>query len=169
MRHDPSAYGATPRSKVIGRSSDAARSWRGDLPCFTEFPYDGSGGLPRCERDDDNAAAPALHFVRSDNRRFGVIAALHNHVRLQSFDQLERSILGKDNNEIDAFHGREHEGTFRGAANRPARPLEPSHRVIAVDADDQRISGPARGAEEIDVSRVEQIEDTVGERDPILS
>jgi hypothetical protein len=47
--------------------------------------------------------------------------------------------------------------------------LEAAHRVIAIDADDQRIGGAPRGDEEIDVSRMEQIEYPVGERDPILS
>src|SRR6266513_4680951 len=41
MRHDPSAYGAIPRSNVIGRSSDGERSLRVFLACFTELPYDG--------------------------------------------------------------------------------------------------------------------------------
>jgi hypothetical protein len=125
--------------------------------------------LPGRERNDDNAPSPALHFAGSDNRRFGIVAALHDDIGPEKLDQLERSVLGKDDDEVDAFDSREDEGAFRCAANGPAGALEPADRVIAIDADDQRVGGPTRRHEEIDVSRMEQIEYSVGERDPILS
>src|SRR5215210_8148235 len=143
MRQDPSAYGATPRSKVIGRSSDASRSLRSVLPCFTQFPYDGGGGLSWRERNDDNLTSPAFHFVCADYRLFGVIAALHNHVRPENPYQLEWSVLPKDNNEVDALDRSDNEGAFRLAPHWPARPLEPANRIITIDSDDQPIGASA--------------------------
>src|SRR6266550_4059187 len=43
MRHEPSAYGATARSNVIGLRSDRLRPTRFDLPGFTELPNNGGG------------------------------------------------------------------------------------------------------------------------------
>ena len=121
------------------------------------------------ERDDDDAPSPALHFAGSDDRRFGVVATLHDDIGPEKLDQLERSVLGKNDDEVDAFDSSQNEGALRCAANGPAGTLEPAHRVVAIDADDERVGGPTRRDEEIDVSRMEQIEYPVGERDPILS
>ena len=123
----------------------------------------------RRERNYDDAPAPALHFVGADDRAFSVVAAFHYDVRLENPDQLEGRILRKNNDQVDAFHCGEHERAFRLAAYRPARALEPSHGLIAVDADDKRIRSLARGNKEIDVAGMEQIEDSIGERYPVLA
>jgi hypothetical protein len=158
-----------PRSKVIGRSSVVERPERADLAGFTELPYDGSGGLAGCKGNYNDAPSPAFDFTGADNRAFRVIAALHYDVRLQSLYELERRIFRENNDEVDTFHGGEHERAFRLAAYRPVRALEPSHRVIAVDADDKRIRSRARGNKEIDVAGMEQIEDSVRERYPVFA
>ncbi len=169
IRHEPSAYGATARSIVIGRSSDAERPWRMALSCFTELPDDGGRGLAGRERNDDNTPSPGFYFSGADNRGFPVVGALHYHVRLESLDQLERRLLGEYYDEIDAFEGTEDESALRGAAYRPTRTLEPVDGVIAIDADNQGIGRSSRRDKKVDVSRMQQIEDSVGERYLILS
>ena len=158
-----------PRSKVIGRSSVVERPERADLAGFTELPYDGRGGLTGCQGNYDDAPSPAFYFGGADYRAFRVIAALHYDVRLQSLYELERRIFRENNDEVDALHGGEHERALRLAAYWPARALEPSHGLIAVDADDKRIRSLARGNKEIDVAGMEQIEDSIGERYPVLA
>ena len=158
-----------PRSKVIGRSSVVERPERADLAGFTELPYDVRGGLTGCQRNYDDAPSPAFYFGGADYRAFRVIAALHDDVWFQSFYELERRIFRENNDEVDAFHGGEHERALRLAAYWPARALEPSHGLIAVDADDKRIRSLARGNKEIDVAGMEQIEDSIGERYPVLA
>jgi len=158
-----------PRSKVIGRSSVVERPERADLAGFTELPYDGGGGLTRCKGNYNDAPSPAFDFTGADYRAFRVIAALHYDVRLQNPYELERRILRENNDEVDAFHGGEHERALRLAAYRPARPLEPSHGLIAVDANDKHIRSPACGGEKVDVPGMEQIEDSVRERYPVLA
>ena len=123
----------------------------------------------RRERNYDDPSAPALHFVGADDRAFIVIAALHYDVRLENLDELERRVLGENNDQIDTFHGGEHECALGSAPNRPARTFEPAHRIITVDADDQRIRGRPGCNEKIDMTGMEQIENSVGESYPIFS
>jgi hypothetical protein len=158
-----------PRSNVIGRSSVVERPERADLAGFTELPYNGRRGLTGCQRHYDDAPSPAFYFGGTDYRAFRVIAALHDDVWFQSLYELEWRIFRENNDEVDAFHGGEHERTLRLAAYRPARALEPSHRLIAVDANDQRIGSSASSNQEIDVAGMKQIEDSVGERNPVLA
>ena len=37
--------------------------------------------MARRQRNDDDVAAPVANFARADDRRFGVVAALHEHIR----------------------------------------------------------------------------------------
>lgn len=122
-----------------------------------------------CERNDDDSPSPGFYFGSSDDRGLGIVAALYYHIWLQGLDQLEGCVFGKYYDEIDALDGGKHESALSGAAHRPACALEATNGVIAVDADDQGIGSPTRRDEEVDVSRMEQIEDSVGESNPILS
>src|SRR5262245_8064885 len=80
--HEPSAYGATPRSRVIGRSSLSPRPTRaGGCSNATESLNCGSGGVTRCERHDDDATTPGANLARSNDRILAVVAAFHKHVR----------------------------------------------------------------------------------------
>lgn len=85
------------------------------------------------------------------------------------FDELEGSVLRKYHDEIDAFECGENIRPLSLASHRPRRALEASHRVVAVDADDQRIASVARGGEDVDVPGMKQVEYAVGEGYAILS
>jgi hypothetical protein len=125
--------------------------------------------LIRGERNYDYAPAPALHFVGADDRAFSVVAAFHYDVRLENPDEFEGRVLRENNDQIDTFHGGEHERALGSTPDRSARAFEPAHGLIAVDADDQRIRGRAGCNKKIDVTGMEQIENSVGKRYPIFS
>jgi hypothetical protein len=125
--------------------------------------------LIRREWNYDDAPAPALYFFGADDRAFSVVAALDYNVRLENPHELKGRVLRENNDEIDAFHGGEHERALGSTPNRPARTFEPAHGLIAVDADDQRIRARASCNEKIDMTGMEQIENSVGERYPIFS
>jgi len=125
--------------------------------------------LIRSERNYYDAPAPALHFVGADDRAFCVVAAFHYDIRLENPYELERRVFRENNDQIDTFHGGEDECALGSAPNRPARTFEPAHGLIAVDADDQRIRGRAGCNEKIDMTGMEQVENSVGESYPIFS
>jgi hypothetical protein len=165
IRHDPSAYGATPRSKVIGRSADSSRPTRFALADFTEFPDDCRRRVSWGEGNDDDCSAPAFHFLSADDRFFRVVAALHDNIGLEVLDEIQRRVLRKNDNEIHAFERSEHVGTFPIAAHRTGWPLQAPHRFIAVYSHNESVRRFTRGGQHIDVAGVEQVEHPVGESD----
>jgi len=121
------------------------------------------------ERDDYDFPAPAPDFSGADDSLFGVVATLHNNVGLEVFDQVERSIFGKDYHEIDTLERSKHISALRVAADRAGRALEASNGFVAVDADDQSICGLPCCPEHIDVTGMKEVEHSIGERDPAFS
>ena len=115
-----------------------------------------------------DSPSPALHFRGTNNRVFRIIAALDDHVGLEMPDEAERSVLGEHYDEIHALERRQHVCAFGVAAHGARGALEPAHGLIAVDADDERVGGFARGREEVDVAGMKQVEHTIGERYPTL-
>src|SRR5437868_5984390 len=68
IRQEPSAYGATPRSNMIGRSAELSRTVRFALADFTELPDDFRRRVPRSERHDHHLSSPFFHFGGADDR-----------------------------------------------------------------------------------------------------
>ena len=163
MRHEPSAYGATPRSNEIGRRDDAARPTRFALTDFTEFPNDCGSRVTGSERHDNDASTPTFDFCCADYSVFRIIAAFHDDIRLEMPDQIERGVLRENYYEVDAFQRGKHVCSLRVGAYGTRRSLEATHGVVAVDADYQSIRGGPRREKHIDVSRVQQVEHAVGE------
>lgn len=120
------------------------------------------------ERHHYDAPSPAFHFRCADDGVFRIVATLDDHVGLEMPDEIERRVLRKNYDEIDAFERRQHVGALGIAAHRPGRTLEAPHRLVAVESYDERVSGFARGGEDVDVTRMEEIKNTVGERYPIF-
>src|SRR2546423_815407 len=121
--------------------------------------------MPRRERNDDDAAAPALHFLRADDSGLVVVAALRDDVRTKRSDELERSVFIEDHDAIDAFERGNDEGTIDLGADRARRTLQPPGGIVAVDADDQGITFRSRGSEHVDVTGMKKIEHAVREHD----
>ena len=121
------------------------------------------------ERDDDDASSPTLYFVRADDCSFGVVTALHYDVRLESVHELERRVFREHDDEIHALDGSENQSALVLITYGPALTLEPADRGIAVDANDESIGSRARRHKKINVSWMQEVEDSVGERYSILS
>jgi hypothetical protein len=153
---------------MIGLSSDGLRALRAGLLPFTELPYDGGRRLTWCERYHNDLAAPTPYFGGANDRVFSVVTALHDDVRLEQLHQLERSVLVEHYDEVYDFDGGEDVSSLTFASNGPTRALETAHGRVAVDADNERIRALAGGNEKINVTGVQQVEDTVGESDSIL-
>ena len=118
------------------------------------------------ERDDENASSPTLYFGGSDDRVFRVVAAFDDNVRTKMGDKIERRIVRKNYDEVDAFERAQHIRTFRVGSYGTGGTLEAADRIIAVDPDDQCVGAVARRGENVDVSRMEQIEHAVREGYP---
>ena len=84
-------------------------------------------------------------------------------------DEVERRVLGENDDKIHALQRCKHERALGVAAHGPRRTFEAAHRLIAVDADDERVGALARGSEEIDVAGMQKVEHTVSERYTTLS
>jgi hypothetical protein len=120
------------------------------------------------ERHYYHAPSPALHFRCADDGVFRVVAAFYDHVGLQMRDEIEGRVFRKNYYEIDAFERRQDVSALGVAAHRPRRTLEAAHRLVAVDSYNEGVSGSARGGEDVDVTRMEEIKNTVRERYPTL-
>ena len=121
------------------------------------------------ERDDEDASSPTLYFGGADDRVFRVISAFNDDVRTKVADKIERSIVGKNNDEVYAFDCGQDVRALGVGTYWACWTLETPHRVIAIDPDHERVSALTRGGENIDVPRMEQVEHTVRECYPSLS
>ena len=98
---------------------------------------------------DDRGPAP----VRADDVAFGhrvegVVRALAVNVRPDQRQQPLHGLIVEDDDVVDAADGRHELGAVGRRQDRPARPLEPAHRSIAVDGDDEPVGfAPRRPAD----------------------
>jgi hypothetical protein len=120
------------------------------------------------QRNDDDVSTTCSDFSRSDNRVGCVVTAFHDHIRLKQSNELERCVLLKQRNGIDHCQGSKDVHPLSTGSDRPGGALEPLHRVIAVDADDERVTVSSRANEHIDVPRMEKVEHAIGENDATL-
>lgn len=74
----------------------------------------------------DHSATPALYFRGTYYGVFRIVAALHDYIRAQNFDQVERRVFREDYNEIDALETGHHVTALTVGAHWPGRPLQPS-------------------------------------------
>lgn len=115
-----------------------------------------------------DAPSPALHICRANDRVFRIVAALDDHVGLEMPDEVQRRVIRENYDKIYALEGRQHVSTLGVAAHRACGSFETAHGFIAVDADDERVRGLARGAEDIDMAGMKQVENAIGECYPTL-
>jgi hypothetical protein len=99
----------------------------------------------------------------ADHLLAGVIAALDQHARRDAGDQVDRRVLLEDHDEIDGFERGQHFGTCLLVLDRTIRALQPPHRGVAVEADDQAIAGGARRGQHLDVAGMQDVEAAIGE------
>src|SRR5258708_22414343 len=167
-RQEPSAYGATPRSRETARSASAGRLVRTDSGLgrvATKSADDVGGGLPRRERDDVHVAAPRSYLVRAYDGVFRIVAALHEDVGPQRAHEPQRRVLVEHDDAVHDLEGREHVGAVRLRSGGAIGALEPANGRVAVEADDERVAEGARTEQHVDVPGMQEIEDAVGEHD----
>lgn len=92
------------------------------------------------------------------------VAAFHEHLGLDSENQLERSVFLEPNDEADRFECRDDRRTIRQTIDRTIIAFaEPPHRFIGVERDDEARPERAGLREAGDVAAVENIEYAIGE------
>src|SRR5581483_11564941 len=96
-RHEPSAYGTTPRSMAMGRSALAAR-WFG--LSATDAVDDGRRGLSLNERNHFDIPTSRTNFPCAHDRLLAIIAAFDQDIRLQGRDDRERGVFVKDHHGV---------------------------------------------------------------------
>lgn len=116
-----------------------------------------------CKWNDDDIPTPAFYLGGSDNGLLGIIAAFHDHVGTKVSHEIEWSILGENHHYVNALDCGKDIGPLGVSADRARRTFEATDGIIAVDAHDKRIRGLAGSFQDVDVSRMQEIEDTVGE------
>ena len=131
---------------------------------------DRCGGLTRGERDDNAFPAPAADLRGADDGLGRIIATLHDDIRAERLDQLERGVLVEHRHGIDCLQTGEDVGALGLAAHRAIGPLQSPHAGVAVQPDDEGITTLARAAEHVEMPGVQQIEHTIREDDaaPLL-
>ncbi|CUU16974.1 hypothetical protein CDS [Bradyrhizobium sp.] len=119
--------------------------------------------LEDVDQHDDSAGG--LDDLMADHLLAGVVATLHQRARLDPGDQIDRRILLEEDDEVDGFERREHFRTRTFVLNRAIGALQPPHRGIAVEADDQAIAGSARRGQHLDVAGMQDVKAAIGEAD----
>lgn len=126
---------------------------------------DRSRGLTGSQRDDDALAAPGADLGSADHSVRGVVATLHDDIGPEVAHELERGILVEDGHRVDGLEAGEDIGAIGFAADGAIGALETPNARVAVDTDDERIPPRARAAKKVEMSGMQQVEDTVGEDD----
>ena len=130
-------------------------------------PPDRAGrAVARLQFDQQHRPAPALHQVGADHLVDAVVGALHQHVGPQRLDQLERRVLVEQHHQIHRCQRRHHRRPRRLVLQRPCRSLQPLHRGVGVQGDDQPVAACPCLGQQPDMAGVDQVEAAIGEADP---
>src|SRR5690606_7535585 len=120
----------------------------------------GGAALQVGHRDD--RATPLRHHRRLGQLRRRVVAALHEHLRPQAAQRLHGRVVVEGHDLVDTGQGAEHRRPVLLPLHRPARPLEPPDRPVAVEQHHEPVTEPPGTSQRRDVARVEQIEAPAG-------
>ena len=129
----------------------------------TKGADDVRGRLARRQWNDENSTAPRANLRCPDDGFLAVVPALHEDIRAQPFNQLEWGVLVEHHDAVHHLEGREDVCALGCSANRTRGALQAPDGVVSVDRDDQRVTLSARAEQDVDVSRVQEVEDAIGE------
>ena len=133
------------------------RWWRSGLASS------GPSGRPRWRR-----GRPAASTVpRSGTVCLGVVGALGVHVGAEARDQRVGGVVVEDDHRVDRAQRADQLRALRRGHDRPARALEAADRGVGVEPDTSTSPSAARRPEVADVAHVEEVEDAVGEHEPL--
>src|SRR3954469_3505716 len=111
---------------------------------------------------------PAIRFddFMTDDLLARVIAAFYQYARLDFRNELYRSVLLEDHDKVDGFQRSQNFRTSTVVLNRTPIALQSLHRCVAIQADNEAVAGGARRGQDLDVTRMEDVETTVREPQP---
>ena len=117
------------------------------------------------QRYHDCLTASRFHLARSDDGIDSIIASLGDDVRLERNHEIERRIFIEQDHGIHSFQSRENVSALGFGPNRAIRSLQAANRRVSVQSDDERISESPRRDEDVDVTRMQKVENTIGKYD----
>ena len=122
--------------------------------------------MRRHEREEDEPRTHPSSGRRFRQVAFGVVAALDVDVGSHDAQQTVSRVLVEDRDVVDGREGRDELGTFvvrnEGTAGF-------AHGAVAVDADDQEVTLRPGGPQVPHMADVQDVEDAVGENDPVAA
>ena len=119
--------------------------------------------MSRQEGDEDEAPALGFDEVPTHHGLRGVVPALHEHIRPESLDQLQRRVLVKAHHGVHAAQTQQH-GRPGGLVLQGAPwPLQARHGGIAVQPHHQEVALGAGVCQILHVAGVDEVEAPVGE------
>src|SRR5436305_6057879 len=124
-----------------------------------------TGGAARQQADDSHFTA-VLHDIFPLRRKRGsgrvgrVVTALDIQRGPDGPNDLPRRLRIEEADEIDALECSQNRRPIVGRVDWPAGTFQPSHRLVAVESNGQRIAEGTRGLQVVNVSRMKQIETT---------
>ena len=111
-------------------------------------------------------ATPRPHKVGTDDLFNGVFSALDQDVGAERPNQGQRGVIVEEADTIDQAHCRYERGAVRLPVDRPSGTFETPRRGVGVETDNEDIGKRLRTRQQVDVAAMQDVEDTVRERDP---
>lgn len=116
-----------------------------------------------CERNDHDTASPGNNVGGTHDGFRSIIAPFDDDVGLELAHEFEWRVLIKDDHHIDQLQRGQDIGPITLLPNRTIRPfVQPSHRGIRIESDDELLAFGARAAQYVDVPGMQQIKNPVG-------
>ena len=122
-------------------------------------------GEPLGEFDAHNCAAACFNDVAADDVVRVPVGSLDEDIGLDRRNHRLRCVFVEDRHRVDAAQGGNDLRSLVLRVDRPRRSLVGAHRAVGVDRDDQRVAERACVDQIAHVSRMQKIEDAVGEDD----
>src|SRR5579885_1629920 len=115
--------------------------------------------------DDADATAVGDYNPAFGHGLLGVVRPLGVNVGAEREQEFAHRRLVEDRHVVNGAEGRDRLGPLAFGDERAAFALEPTHLLVAVDRDDQKVAERASAFEVADVADVQEVEAAVGEDD----
>src|SRR5260370_22949863 len=116
--------------------------------------------------DQQHFAAIGLDDFVADHLVAGIVAALHQDARLDLRDQFDGGVFLEDSDEIDRLQRRQHFRARARVLHWTSLALQPLHRRVTVQPDNQAIASPPPRGHDLDLAGTRHIEQTPGTTTP---
>jgi hypothetical protein len=117
------------------------------------------------DRNDHHTPAARTHYLRANDGLGRVVSAFDDDVGLEREDQFEWRVLVEERDGVHRLERREDVCSLTLGANGPIGTLQPFDGCVTVHADNERFAARASSDENVDVSRMQEVEHAVREDD----